>query len=48
LPGLLLRTWEKQRTRPITLISRQGFKQQFEKLMDLAYLGFKNKLDSRI
>lgn len=46
LPGLLLRMWEggeAGRTRPLTIISRRGFKEQFEKLMDLAYLGFKDK-----
>ena len=48
LPGLLLRTWEKERTRPITIISRKGFKEQFDKLMDLAYLGFKDKFKFKI
>ncbi|HCC59754.1 MAG: hypothetical protein A2402_02555 [Candidatus Staskawiczbacteria bacterium RIFOXYC1_FULL_37_43] len=46
LPGLLLKMWageDKGRTRPFTVISRNGFKEQFEKLMDLAYLGFKEK-----
>ncbi|MGD0576984.1 MAG: MBL fold metallo-hydrolase, partial [Candidatus Staskawiczbacteria bacterium] len=36
LPGLLLRMWEEGRTRPITIISRKGFKKQFNELMDLA------------
>ncbi len=48
LPGLLLRTWEKERTRPITIISRKGFKKQFDKLMDLAYLGFREKFKYEI
>jgi ribonuclease BN (tRNA processing enzyme) len=40
LPGLLLRMWEGGRTRPLTIISRNGFKEQFAKLMDMAYLNF--------
>lgn len=48
LPGILLRTWEKERTRPITIISKKGFIEQFEKLMDLAYLGFKDKFKFEI
>jgi len=50
LPGLLLRMWEGSagRTRPFTIISKQGFKEQFEKLMDMAYFGFKDKFSFEI
>jgi ribonuclease Z len=48
LPGILLRIWEKGRTKPLTIISREGFKEQFEKLMDLAYSGFKDKFEYEI
>ncbi|MGA2418401.1 MAG: ribonuclease Z [Candidatus Staskawiczbacteria bacterium] len=50
LPGLLVRMWEggNGRTRPITIISRKGFKDQFKKLMDLAYLGFQEKFNFNI
>src|SRR3989344_2071885 len=48
LPGLLLRMWEGGRTMPITIISRKGFKEQFKKLMDLAYLGFQEKFKFEI
>jgi len=51
LPGLLLRMWEggeMGRKRPLTIISQKGFKEQFEKLMDLAYLGFKDKFNFEI
>ncbi len=51
LPGLLLRMWEggaSGRTRPLTIISKKGFKEQFEKLMDLAYLGFKDKFSFKV
>jgi len=43
LPGLLLRMWEGGRTRPFTIISRKGFKDQFSKLMDISYLNFLEK-----
>lgn len=48
LPGLLLRMWEGGRTSPLTIISRVGFKEQFKKLMDLAYLGFIDKFKYEI
>jgi len=48
LPGLLLRMWEGERIKPITIISRKGFKKQFAKLMDLAYLGFSEKFKFEI
>ncbi len=51
LPGLLLRMWEGGeggRTRPFTIISRKGFKEQFDKLMDLSYLGFREKFKYEI
>jgi len=48
LPGLLLRMWEGGRTMPVTIISRKGFKEQFKKLMDLAYLGFQEKFKFEI
>lgn len=50
LPGLLLRIWEgdKGRTKPITIISKKGFKEQFNKLMDLAYAGFLEKFNYEI
>jgi len=51
LPGLLLRMWQggdKGRTRPITIISKKGFKDQFNKLMDLAYAGFSEKFKFKI
>lgn len=48
LPGLLLRMWEGGRTKPIVIISRKGFKDQFAKLMDLAYLGFSEKFKFNI
>jgi ribonuclease Z len=48
LPGFLLRMWEEGRTKPITIISRKGFKEQFNKLMDLAYLGFLEKFKYEI
>jgi len=48
LPGLLLRMWEGERERPLTIISRKGFKEQFDKLMDLAYLGFREKFKYEI
>lgn len=48
LPGLLLRMWEGGRTRPLTIISRKGFKSQFAKLMDLAYLNFIEKFKYEI
>jgi len=48
LPGLLLRMWEGGRTRPITIISKKGFKDQFAKLMDLAYLNFQEKFKFEI
>jgi ribonuclease BN (tRNA processing enzyme) len=48
LPGLLLRVWEKERTRPLAIISKKGFKEQFDKLMDLAYLGFRDKFKYEI
>lgn len=43
LPGLLLRMWEEGRTKPITIISRKGFKDQFAKLMEIAYADFYEK-----
>jgi ribonuclease Z len=51
LPGLLLRMWEggeEGRTRPVTIISKKGFKDQFKKLMDLAYAGFQDKFNFKI
>ncbi len=48
LPGLLLRMWENGRTRPLTIISRKGFKGQFQKLMDIAYLNFLQKFKYEI
>lgn len=48
LPGLLLRMWEGGRIRPIVIISRKGFKDQFAKLMDLAYLDFSEKFKFNI
>jgi len=50
LPGLLLRVWEgkKSRTRPLTIISKKGFKKQFDELMDLAYPGFREKFKYEI
>jgi len=48
LPGALLRMWEGGRTRPLTIISKKGFKEQFYKLMDLAYLGFIEKFKYEI
>jgi len=48
LPGLLLRMWEGGRTRPITIISRKGFKNQFAELMNLAYSGFLEKFKYEI
>ena len=50
LPGLLLRVWEgeKSRTSPLAIISKKGFKEQFNKLMDLAYLGFREKFKYEI
>jgi ribonuclease BN (tRNA processing enzyme) len=51
LPGLLLRMFEvgeAGRTRPLTIISRKGFKNQFDRLMDLAYLGFREKFKYEI
>ena len=50
LPGLLLRMWEGEnsRTRPITIISREGFREQFNKLMDSAYPGFSEKFKFKI
>jgi len=51
LPGLLLRMWEggkAGRTRPLTIISREGFKEQFKKLMQLAYAGFQEKFKYEI
>ncbi|MEK7562265.1 MAG: ribonuclease Z [Patescibacteria group bacterium] len=48
LPGLLLRMWEGGRTRPVVIISRKGFEDQFKKLMDLAYLGFREKFKYEI
>jgi len=48
LPGLLLRMWADGRTREITIISRVGFKNQFTKLMDLAYDGFLEKFKFKI
>lgn len=48
LPGLLLRMWEEGRIKPITIISRKGFKKQFSKLMDAAYQGFLEKFKFEI
>ncbi len=48
LPGLLLRMWEGGRTKGITIISRKGFKEQFIRLMDLAYSGFSEKFNYEI
>lgn len=48
LPGLLLRMWEGGRTKPLFIISRKGFKEQFDKLMDIAYLGFREKFKYKI
>lgn len=50
LPGLLLRMWEggEGRIRPLTIISKKGFKEQFAKLMDMAYLDFQQKFKYEI
>jgi ribonuclease BN (tRNA processing enzyme) len=42
--------WEGEngRTRPIKIISRKGFKDQFKKIIDLAYLGFQDKFKFKI
>lgn len=48
LPGLLLRMWEGGRTRPVTIISRKGFKEHFQKLMNIAYLDFMPKFKYEI
>ncbi|OGZ84162.1 MAG: hypothetical protein A2599_00635 [Candidatus Staskawiczbacteria bacterium RIFOXYD1_FULL_39_28] len=50
VPAVLMRMWEggTGRSRPLTIISEKGFKNQFEKLMDLAYFGFKDKFKFEI
>lgn len=48
LPGLLLRMWESGRTGPFTIISHKGFREQFQKLMDLSYQFFVEKFKFEI
>jgi len=48
LPGLLVRMWEGGRIKPITIISRKGFKNQFKRLMSLAYEGFQGRFEYEI
>lgn len=48
LPGLLLRMWEGGRTKDFTIISKKGFKEQFGKLMDMAYKDFMPKFKYKI
>lgn len=48
LPALLVRMKEEERKRPLTIISRKGFSEQFKSLIDLAYSGFREKLGLEI
>jgi ribonuclease Z len=40
LPALLVRMWEEKRTKPLAIISQEGFEDVFLKVMEFSYPGF--------
>jgi ribonuclease Z len=44
LPLLLLRFWEQGRRKPLTLVGREGIEERAAQAMDLAYPGFRSKI----
>lgn len=48
LPLLLLRFWEEERTRPLSIIGQPGIEEKITNAMELAYPGFAAKLKFEI
>ncbi|MDD2731642.1 MAG: ribonuclease Z [Candidatus Pacebacteria bacterium] len=48
LTALFMRMWEEERKKPITIICQNGFKDNFERVMEFAYPGFSKNFKFKI
>ena len=48
IPPLLVRFWEEQREKPLTLISQKGIRDKMDKAIEITYPGFKERMKFEI